>query len=211
MNRHRFTIGGIGHALFGNHGIGTTGTGETGGLGEAAELNSHLTCPLDLIDRAWQAIVLNKRLVGGIVEDQRLVGFGIIDPRLELLFGRHHAGWIIGEAEIDQVNRLSGWCGHEAIFTIAIKIDQPLITTITRLTGTTRHHVGIDIDWIDRIGHRNGNVGGKDLLEVTRVTLGAITHKDLIGLYITAAILKIILGDRLAQKIVALLRAVTVE
>jgi len=62
-----------------------------------------------------QIRVLDERLVGRIKQDQGTVLTGVINPGLQLRFGGDGTRGVVGEAEIDQVNRLVGICAVKSL------------------------------------------------------------------------------------------------
>ena len=66
--------------FLGDDGITTTDTREASCLREAAELDGTLHGSLNLVDGMRKGIVLDKGLVGGIIEDDSSLAEGIVDP-----------------------------------------------------------------------------------------------------------------------------------
>ena len=55
-------------------------------------------------------------------------------------------------------------------------------SAVVGLSGPSGHHVGVDVDRVDRVRHRDAAVGAEDLLDVAGVLLAAVRDEDLAGL-----------------------------
>ena len=201
----------VGSALFGDHGIGTTDPGKSGTFRKTAEFDRHLPGPVNFKDRFWQGRVADKGLIGGVKEDQRLVFPGIVDPGFQLRGSDCRAGWVVGVAEIDQVNLFGGESRDEAIFPGTLEIDDTLVAAVGKNPGTAGHDVGVKIDRVDRIGDGNADILAEQFLDIAGIALRAVTDKDLIGGDIGASYLKVGCDDCLAEEKIALLWSVTTE
>ena len=76
-------IGVVGHTGIRHHRVRTSGTREAGRFGKTAKFDGHLPGAGNLKNGVGQTVVPNKRLVGGIEEDQRPVAPGEIPPTLQ--------------------------------------------------------------------------------------------------------------------------------
>ena len=106
---------------------------------------------------------------------------------------------------------MSGDGGHVAVRRCAFEIRDTLVATVDIRSGASRHHVGVDIDRVDRVGNREPDVSGENLLDVAAVALGSVGHENLVRLNPTAARGIVMLRDRLAEKGIALLGTVALE
>ena len=156
--------------------------------------------------------VLDEGLIGGVKQDQGLVGPGVVHPLLQLGPAGPGAGGVIGEAEVDQVHRAGGQRCREVVGGADRQVGKTAVLACPiGVAGVARHHVAVYINRINRIGYGNAVVGAEDVEDVAAVALGAIGDEDLLGTDVTAAGLEIVLSNRLPQPQVTLLRAVAME
>jgi hypothetical protein len=73
------------------------------------------------------------------------------------------------------------------------------------------HHVGVEVHGVDGVGDGDAALVAENIEDVRGVALGAVGHKNFIGGHIDAARLKVIIRNRLAQKIITVLRAVALK
>ena len=93
---------------------------------------------------------------------------------------------IVGKAQVDQVHRLGGQVGNEAIFRGAVQIDNALVAAVPERSTAAGHHIGVQVDRIDRVGDGNANIGGKDFLNVAGVAFGPVADENFIGVDVRA-------------------------
>ena len=168
--------------------------------------------PLNFKDRVGDGRILDEGLIGRIEQDQRLVLEGVIHPALELLAAGNSSGGVVGETEIDQINRGAGQRRGEIVGSGDGQVAQAaVLPSLIGITGAACHHVAVDIHRIDRIGHGDAIAFAKDVEDVAAIALGAVGDKDLLGADVTAAALEIVFGNGLTQPGVALLRPVAME
>ena len=159
-----------------------------------------------------QARVLDERLVSGIKQDQRAVAAGVIHPGFQLFLGGHCSGGVVGEAEVNQIHGLAGDLGGESVVGADREIGQPPVAAfLSRFTGAARHHVGVHIHGIHRIGYSDAVAFAEDVEDVAAVAFGAVGDEDLFGADVAAAGLEVVLGNGLPQPAIALFGAITVE
>ena len=202
---------GVGHAILGNDRIGAAGSGETGVLGKAPELDGHFPRAFYLEDGAWQIFVPDKGLVSGVVQDQGLVFLGVCNPFLQLRPRDGSAGGVVGETEIDEIHRLGGQVGNEVVFFCGVEINDPGVTTILETTCSSGHDIGVEIDGIDRVGNGDADIGGEEFLEIGAVALCAIADEDFVGGDVSAFGLKVFFSDDVPQEPISLLRSVAAK
>ena len=191
-----------GAQLFGNDGERAAGAGEARGLGKAAEFNRHVARAWDLENAVHQAGLADERLVGGVEQYDGAFALGVFDPALERGARHDRAGRVVGRAEIDQVHVLVGQGRLEAVFGRRGQVDQLAVAAVFGGAGAAGHHVGVHVDGIDRVGHRDDVVDGEDLLHVGGVALRAVGHEDLVGRDLGALAAKM-RRDRFDQEVVA--------
>ena len=115
-------------------------------------------------------------------------------------------------AQVDDIHRTTlGQLRNKTIFSGRRKIAHIGPTPVTECTTTANHHVRVNIDGIDGVGHANKVIPMQQLLEVTRIALRSVVDKDLVYAEMYASRQEVILQDGLAQKVIALLRAITAE
>ena len=126
---------------------------------------------------------------------------GPLDPLLQLGGGVGCTGGVVGAAQIDDVgiHRILRH-GQEVIFGGGRHI----------LDGASGHDIVIHIDRVNRVGHQNGIVHGKQVQQVAQVALGAVGDEDFLQLEVDAPA-GIVFLDGLTQEIIALLGAVAAE
>ena len=181
-------------------GVAATGTGEAGLLREAAELDRDVTCARDLVDAVRQ-VAGHEALIGGIEKEDRVVLLCEAYPLREALAVIDGAGRIVRAAEVNDVGPVL-WCRErqEAVLFGRHRVDDL----------PAGHHVGVDVDRIDRIGNEHGVVLIEEIQDVAEIGLCAVRDEDLVEGELYAELL-IIRLDRGLQEIVALLRTVAME
>jgi len=200
------------HDLFRHDHQAAAHAGKTGGLGKGAELDGALLGPFDLVDRVRDLRVGDEGLIGGVKEDHRVVGIGVIDPFLQLGLGGHGAGRVVGEAEIDDVHLLGRKRRDEAVGLVAGHVDDVLVVAlVVGLAGAADHDVGVVVDRVDRVADGHHVVHAEDVQDIGAVALGAVGDEHLLGLQVNAQRLVGFLDDGVDQPVVALLRAVAGE
>ena len=155
--------------------------------------------------------VLDIGLIGGIVEDEGVVFQGVVHPFAQLLFGDDGTRGVVGIAEIDDVHPAVGYLGHEMVFGRAGHIGHVAPFAVLHHTGPANHHVGVDVDGIDGVGHTDTVVPSHEFLDVARIALGTIVDEYLARVEMDAAGQIVVLHDGLTQEGVALFGTVAVE
>ncbi len=77
--------------------------------------------------------------------------------------------------------------------------------------GAACHRVAVNVDRIDRIAYGNLVVDGEDIAYIAAVAFRAIGDEYLVDINVDPARLEVVFQNSLAQEIVALLGAVTLE
>jgi len=185
----------------GHDGVAAAGAGEACDLGEGADLNGALAGTLHLKDAACQSGIGDEALVGGIVQDNGVVLFGVVHPGLELLAGVGGTGGVVGAADVDDVS-LHAVIGHpqEAVLLAGAAVND------LAAVG----HVVVHIGGVNGVRHQNGVVHIKQAQHIGQVALGTIGDKDLVLSQLGAAACVVALNGLLQERI-ALLGAVAVE
>ena len=195
---HGIPVPGVAGQGLGNHGKGAACSREAGIFGEGAELDGAVPGPLHFKNGVGQLRILDKGFVSRIKENQGFMAAGIVNPTLQICTGSHRPGGIVGEAQIDDIRRRCRQGGAKVVVRGEGQVLQaavaPLIICGARMAG---HHVGVHVDGVDRIGHRNAVVVPEDVQNVAGVALGAIGDENLVRFNGTAPLLVIMLGDGL--------------
>src|SRR5690606_16479915 len=117
-----------------------------------------------------------------VVENDGPVGAGVGDPIGELLAGGGGTGGIVGVAQVDEIDPALGNRGDEIILRRAGQVDQSGVGALfIGLTGIPGHHVGVDVDRIDRIGDRDDIVTSENIEDIAGVALGTVGDEHLVG------------------------------
>ena len=153
------TVGSIGRAGCRHDRIGTAGPGKPRGFGEASEFNGHLPGTFNLKYRFGQIGILNKGLVSRIVKNQGLVLCGKIHPGLKLRFSDGGPGRVVGKTQVNQINVFFRQIRDKAVFPVAFQIGDAFVTPVTKRSGAAGHHIGVQIDRINRIGNGDMAIG----------------------------------------------------
>ena len=192
VHRMGFTRWGVRHQRSRHHGIGAARAGETGGFGKTSKFNGHLPSALDFENGVGQGLIPDKGFVSGIVQYNGPVGRGVIHPSLELIAGDGRTGGVVGKTQVDQIHRFRGQIGDKSILGVAVEIDNARVTPIAALPGSAGHHIGVQVNRIDRIGNGDAGVGVENFLDVGGVALGAVADEDLIGMDVGTPGLKVV-------------------
>ncbi len=201
----------VGDKRLRHDGVGATGAGESCGFGKAAELDGDIACALDFVNGVGDLRVADVGLVGGIEEDDSLVGLGVGNPGGELGLGGDGTGGIIRETKIDQIGGDAGHGGHIAVLRCAIEVGDAGVTTVDIGASAASHDIGIDVNRINRIGDGELDVGGEDFLDIAAIALGTVGDKNFVSLDLAATGGVVVLGDGFAQEGIALFGAIALE
>ena len=104
-----------------------------------------------------------------------------------------------------------GKVGHETVLCRRRHIAHVGPATFIVDATAAYHHVRVDIDRIDGVGHTDEVVPVQQFLEVARVRLGTVVDEYLVDVEVDATGQEVVLQDGLAQEVVALLRTVATE
>ena len=155
--------------------------------------------------------VADKGFIRRIEQNQRPVLAGVLHPGGQLRARGRGPRGVVRKAQVDQIDRLAGQGGHIAVGGGAVQIDQAGVAAIDGGIGAPGHDVGIHIHRVHRIGDGHAHILGKNFLDVAGVGLGPVADEDFIGLDLSATGLEVVRSNRLAQKVVALLRAIAAK
>ena len=198
----------IGAADLGDNGIGTAGSSKSGGLGKAAKFDGYFLRALDFIYRMRQGRIADERFIGRVKKDESLMGLGEIDPLGQGFTADCRSGRVVWKTKIYKVNRFCGEGRQKVIVRGAGHIDNATVAAVLIDTGASRHHIGIKIDWIDRIGYGDFNVGGKKLLDIGGIAFRSVADENFTGIDVGIAGLKVVRGNFFPQEGIPLFRSV---
>ena len=102
--------------------VATAHAGEACRLRVAAKLDGALLCAAYLVDRVRYVVVLDVRLVGCIVEDERVVSQRILHPLLQFCLREHGSRRVVRVAEVNHVYAMVGNLRYEAVLSGAWQI-----------------------------------------------------------------------------------------
>ena len=210
---YRPPLGGTRPHGFGNDHVAAAQARESGGLGEAAELHGHLSGALKLVDAVRDTLLADIGFIGGIKENQALIGAGVVHPALEIGPRKRRARGVVGQTKVDDVGPFGRKGGNEAVFRRAGQIDdaRPAPGLFVERPGSARHDIGIHINGVDGISHGNDAFPTEKLLKIPQIALCAVTDEDVRRIDLHATGGEIALRNGLTQKGVALFRAVAPE
>ncbi len=212
VERDALALEGADGDLFRHDGIAAADTRETSRLGIGSELDCALAGSANLIDGVRYLRVLNVGLIGGIIEDEGIVLQRVVHPLAQLLLADDRTRGVVGIAEIDDIDGTAlGQVGHKTVLCMGGHIAHVGPTTVFVDAAATYHHVGVDIDGIDGVGHADEVVPVEQLLEVARVGLRTVIDEDLVDVEVDATRPEVVLQDSFAQEVVSLFRTVATK
>src|SRR5688572_2743822 len=104
----------------------------------------------------WNCRVRNISLVRRIEEYDGSVFQGVVHPILELRPACRRPSWVIGRAEVNNIDWLLRRIRNESVARSAWKINQAAISSgIIRKSRVSRHDIGVDVNRVDWIADRN--------------------------------------------------------
>ncbi len=122
----------------------------------------------------------DEGLVGCVKKDNRALGIGIVHPGLQLCLGGHHAGGVVGVAEIDDINFFLGDGRGKVVCLGAGQIDKTFVVAfVVCFAGSADHDIGVVVDRIYRIADGDLVCQGKDIEDIGAVAFGAVGDEDL--------------------------------
>ena len=176
------------------------------------ELDGAGTCSFYLVDGVGHVGVVNVGLVCGVVEDDCIVGQGVVDPSLQFFFAEGGARRVVGVAQVDEVYALFGKLGDEIVFGRAGEVgDVRPFSVGAQLSGASAHYVGVDVDGVDRVGEAYAVVAAEYVSEVSGVAFCSVADEYFGGVYVDSAGAEVVVDDGLYEEVVSLLRSVAAE
>ncbi|HTD14071.1 MAG TPA: hypothetical protein VK673_02775, partial [Chthoniobacterales bacterium] len=130
----------------------------------------------------------------------------------KLLPGRDRTGWIVWEAEINEIDGLLWDLRDKAVCLCAREINKALIgAKFVGWPGVAAHNVGVYIHGVNGIDDGDSILVAKNIQNITAIAFGTVRDKDLIVHDVHAAFTVIVLRDGVTEKFVPLLRAVAAK
>ena len=157
-------------------------------FGKAAEFDGAFTGARDFVNGFGDGRVGDKRFVGGVEEDDGPVLPGVIDPRLEFFACCGGSSWVIGGAEIDEVEGCLFTGRNVRHKTISLGARQVVDAFVgagaVGVAGIAGHDVGIDIDWIHGVRNAEPVALAENIEDVASVAFGAVRDKNLVSRHV---------------------------
>ena len=155
--------------------------------------------------------ILDVCLVCRIVEDDGIVLQRVVNPFLQLFFRQHRSRRVVRIAEINHIHAVVRYGGAEVVLCRGGHIGYVAPDAVFACARPAYHGVGVDIDGIDGVGDAYGVVPSHDVADIARIALRAVVDEYLRHVEVYAARQEVVLQYRLAQEVVAALRAVASE
>ena len=169
---------------------------ETTVLGKTAQFDCAFECTRNFENGMRNFRLRDIRLVSRVEEQQRFMFARILDPARQLLARCHRARRIIRKAKIDKIDMFRRRLRNEIVFGGARQIHDPFVTAVfSRGASVARHHVCIDIDWINGIGDCDFVLVAEDIEDVTAIAFRSVGQKDFVVRDVDLAIAIIVLRD----------------
>ena len=120
----------------------------------------------------------------------------VLDPVVQLLPRRDRTGRVIWKTEINKIDMFLWGLGNKIVFRRTRQIDNAFITAVLfHRAGVARHHVGIDVDRVNRIGNGNLVLLAEDIEDVTAIAFRSVGQKDFVVHDVDLAVTIIVLRD----------------
>ena len=154
VERYALALEGADGHLFRHDGITAADTCETCRLGIGTELDGAFAGTANLEDGVGYLRVLDVGLIGGIVEDEGIVLQCVVHPLAQLLLGDNRTRGVVRIAEVDDIDGTTfRKVRNKTVLSIGGHIAHVGPATIFIDAAAAYHHVGVDIDGIDGVGH----------------------------------------------------------
>src|SRR4029453_10958543 len=121
-------------------------------------------------------------------------------------------GGVIRKTKINQIDMFCRRLRNKSVLKGARQIKKTFVAAVwLRRSAMARHHIGIDIDRIDRIRDCDFVLIAKNIEDIAAIGFRSLRDKNLIIGDLDVAVAIILLSDYRAQKFVALLGTVATE
>ena len=142
-------------------------------------------------DLALRAFSLGERIevrtiidigfVSRVEEKDGVVIMRVFDPVRQLRTRCHCARRIVRKAKVNNVCVFAGRFRNETILNRARQIDNAFVTAIgPGWAGVPRHYIGIDVNWINRIGNRDLILPAQNIENVTAVAFRPVRQENFV-------------------------------
>ena len=115
-----------------------------------------LASTTNLVDAVRDVVILDERMVGGIIEDERVMFQSVVDPFAQFLLADDGSCRVVWVAEIDDIDMPFWRCRHEAVLSSARHVNDARPSSVLLCSRASRHDVRVNIDGIDRVSHTDG-------------------------------------------------------
>ena len=138
----------------------------------------------------------NVSFVSGVEQNERIMLTRVINPAGKLLARRDRAGRVVGKTKINEIDMFLWRLGNEIVFGRAWQINDAFVTAVfSRRARVTGHHVGVDIDRINRIGDRDFVLVAENIEDVPAIAFRTVGNKNLVVSDVDLAIAVIVLRN----------------
>ena len=137
--------------------------------------------------------ILDVSLVCCVVEDERVVLYGVVHPFLQFFLRYHLSRRVVGIAEVYDVNSLVGQCRSEIVFRCARHIYNVAPFAVLHYTCPAYHHVRVDIYGVNRVGDTDAVVPSYQLLNIACVALCTVVNEYLAWVEVYASWQEVVL------------------
>ena len=159
-----------------------------------------------------QGFVLDVAVIGAVEQNQCSVFVCVVDELLQSFAAKDCTRGVVRAAKVNQLHRFLGQIRLEIVIGGRSQVGYLRKMSVTlQHASTASHHVGVQIDRVNRVRNRNLYIFRKKLLDICHIALGTVAHEDIVRVHFDAAGGVFATNNRLANKIVALLGAVTAE
>ena len=198
---HGIEVQAAAHQRLRHYGIAAPRPRKARRFGKRTEFDGAGLGAVYLVDAVGHVPVCDEALISRVEQQHRAALIRIIHPRLKLIPAVRRARGVIGAAQVNQVRLY-----------ICLRHGQKTVFPRGRRIHDTPpgHHIGIHIDRIDGVGHKDGIVYIEQVQDIPDVAFRTVAHKDLVLRQHNAAP-GVITHQSLLQKAVALLRTVPLK
>ncbi len=156
--------------------------------------------------------VRDKGFVCRVVQKDRAVPPRVGDPFFQFFPRNAHARRIVRKAQVDHVGPAAGNLRQKTVLPPAGHIDDIAESgAFPVVSGAASHHVGVDINGINRVADRDDVVRAEDIADIAGVALRAVADENLVRGNLDAAVPELVFADGLPQERVAGFRPIAAE
>ena len=158
-------------------------------------------------------ILGNVCFVCTVINDHCTDPVGIVNPLLQLVFCDGSTCRIIWQTQINDVRIFLRELRNEIVLFCAWHVDDiaPHLSFRIVSTGSACHNIGIHINRVNRITYSDAVIYGKNLLDISGITLCSVGYKNLICADVASSCFIVIVRNGSAQELISEIRCITVE